>query len=153
MWCGAPLWVLAAEPGTTTVYRSIGPDGVVAFSDAPRPSAVPVEVVPPPMPFADEVERANSIYQQQLELLEILETSRHARAEEALEQQRLDLDYVRTEAALERARALQAPRVDSSYYPYFPPPYWGVPRPPGIHPPPIDQPPPPPPQRRVPLPH
>lgn len=140
MCCGAPLLALAAEPGATTVYRSIGPDGVVSFSDAPRPSAVPVEVVPPPIPFAEEVERANAIYQQQLELLEIMETSRHARAEEYLEQQRLDLDYVRTEAALERARALQAPQSDGPYYPFFPPPYWGVPRPPGIHPP-IERPP------------
>jgi len=151
--CGAPLWAWAAEPGTITVYRSVESSGVVSFSDAPHASAVPIEVVPPPLPFADEVERANVIYQQQLELLEILERSRHARAEEDLEQQRLDLDYVRTEAALERARALQAPRTNGPYYPFFPPPFWGSPRPPGMHPPPIEPPPPPPPQQRVPFLH
>ena len=40
-----------------------------------------------------------SVFEQQLALLEILETSRHARAKEELEQQKLELDYVRTAAA------------------------------------------------------
>jgi hypothetical protein len=129
--CCAPLWVLAAEPEAMTVYRSVGPDGVVMFSDAPNPSAVPIEVVPPPMPLKDEVERANQLFEQQLALLEILETSRHARAKEALEQEQIELDYVRTEAALQRARDREEEQTHSSYYPFFGPPYWGVPGRPG----------------------
>ncbi len=147
--CLAPLWAWAAEADTTTVYRSIDADGVVSFSDAPHPSAVPIEVLPPPTPLREEVERANELFEQQLALLEILETSRHARAKEELEQQQLDLDYVRTEAALQRAREQQAPQTYTQYLPLYPP-YWGHgPRPPWPRPPPMDRPPsptPPPPQ-------
>ncbi len=59
------------------------------------------------MPLRDDVERANEKYERQLALLEILEKSRHARVAEEQEQQRLDLDYVRTEAALERRAAVR----------------------------------------------
>jgi hypothetical protein len=153
MWCGASLWVWAAEPGTTTVYRSVDANGVVSFSDAPHASAVPIEVVPPRLPLQDDVERANARFEQQLALLELLETSRRARAKEDLEQQRIDLDFVRTEAAMQRAREREATQSSVQFFPWFPP-FWGSPRPPGIHPPPIDRPPPPPPPpRRVPLPH
>jgi len=137
MWWGASLWVWAAEPGTTTVYRSVDSNGVVSFSDAPHASAVPIEVVPPRLPLQDDVERANARFEQQLALLELLETSRRARAKEDLEQQRM--------------REREATQSSVQFFPWFPP-FWGSPRPPGIHPPPIDRPPPPPP-RRVPLPH
>jgi hypothetical protein len=138
--CLAPLWAWSAEADTTTVYRSVDANGVVSFSDAPHASAVPIEVLPPPMPLREEVERANEQFEQQLALLEILETSRHARAKEALEQQRLDLDYVRTEAALQRARELQEPQTYTQYYPLYPP-FWGPgPRPPFPRPPPMDRP-------------
>lgn len=149
----APLWVLAAEPEPTTVYRSVGPDGVVSFSDSPH-AGVPVEVVPPPVPLQGEVERANQLYEQQLALLEILETSRHARAKEELERQQLELDYVRTEAALQRQRDREQDDDNDQYYPLYAP-YWATPRPPWGHvpghnprPPPMDRPPPskPPPQ-------
>ena len=123
-----PLSALAADPAATTVYRSVNVDGVVSFSDAPHPSAVPVEVIPPPPAPADEQQRAERMYQQQLELLEILEASRHARADEALAQQRLDLDYVRTEAALEGARASQE-QHDEHYYPVYSYPGWFAPKP------------------------
>ena len=144
--CCAPLWAVAAEPDAMTVYRSVGSDGVVTFSDAPHPSAVPVEVVPPPLPLRDEVERANQAFEQQLALLEILETSRHARAKEELEQQQIDLDYVRTEAALQRAREREQEQTYVQYYPLYAPPFWGSPRPPGLRPRPVpmDSPPPPP---------
>lgn len=139
------LAALAADSLTTTVYRSVGPNGVVSFSDAPNPAAVPIEVIPPPTPLAAEVERANDMYERQLALLEILETAHKARVEEAQEQQRLDLDYVRTEAALERARELQAPQEDDRYYPIFSPWFWGGGgRPPYGHRPPMERPPPPP---------
>ena len=82
-----PLLASAAETDTTTVYRSVDANGVVSFSDAPHASAVPIEVLPPPTPLREEVERANELFEQQLALLEILETSRHARAKEELEQQ------------------------------------------------------------------
>lgn len=144
----APLWAWAAEADTTTVYRSVDANGVVSFSDAPHPSAVPIEVLPPPTPLREEVDRANELFEQQLALLEILETSRHARAKEELEQQQLDLDYVRTEAALQRARDVQAPQTYTQYFPLYPP-YWGPgprppwPRPPMDRPPPLPQPSPP----------
>ncbi len=133
-----------------TVYRSVGPDGVVSFSDSPHGSAVPIEVVPPPVPLRDEVERANQLYEQQLALLEILETSRHARAKDELEQRQLELDYVRTEAALQRQREREQQQTYVEYYPLYAPLYWGSPRrpyghPPGPNPrpPPMDRPPPP----------
>jgi hypothetical protein len=119
-----PFAALAADPEPTTIYRSVGPDGVVSFSDAPHASAVPIEVVPPPVPLKEEVERANQLFEQQMALLEFLESSRHARATDDLEQQRVDLDYVRTSADVQQAR-------DEDYYddgphyllPYLP--YYG----------------------------
>jgi hypothetical protein len=157
----APLCALAAEPNSMTVYRSVGPDGVVSFSDSPQASAVPIELVPPPVPLREEVERANQLYEQQLALLEILETSRHARAKDELEQQRLELDYVRTEAALQRQRDREQQQAyENDYYPLYAPLYWGSPRPPwghppGPRPPPTDRPPPPskPPQQIIQWPH
>jgi Domain of unknown function (DUF4124) len=125
---GFPLVTAATEPGATTVYRSVGPDGVVTFSDAPHPSAVPVEVIPPVPAGAEEQQRAAEMFEQQLQLLEILEASRHARADEEIAQQRLELDYVRTEAALERARLLQEQR-DEDYSPRYSYPYWYAPQP------------------------
>jgi Domain of unknown function (DUF4124) len=125
---GFPVLAWAAEPETTTVYRSVGPDGVVSFSDSPNPSAVAIEVVPPVPADPEEQRRAAESFEQQLHLLEILEASRQARADEALAQQRLDLDYVRTEAALERARALQQQR-DENYSPVYSYPYWFAPQP------------------------
>ena len=155
--CLMPLLASAAETDTTTVYRSVDANGVVSFSDAPHASAVPIEVLPPPTPLREEVERANELFEQQLALLEILETSRHARAKEELEQQQLDLDYVRTEAALQRTRELQAPQDYNDYYPLYPP-YWGWggrPRPPFGRPPMDGRPPlpPPPPPQHVQFPH
>jgi hypothetical protein len=143
-----------------TVYRSVDANGVVSFSDAPNPSAVAIEVLPPPTPLREEVERANEMYEQQLALLEILETSRQARAKEDLERQQLDLDYVRTEAALQQQREAQDREYeDDDYYPLFVP-YWGYgPRPPGHRPwprPPMDGrpvPQPPPPPQHVQFPH
>ncbi len=137
-WLFAPLWVFAAEPDATTVYRTVGPDGVVAFSDTRTASAVAVEVVPPPTPMREDVERANEQFQQQLALLEVLETSREARAKEALEQQKLELDYVRTAAAQQRAREREAERESTSYYPLFIGPYR---RPPHVGPRPHPHPP------------
>lgn len=122
-----PLPLAAAEEASMTVYRSVSPDGVVSFSDAPHPSAVAIEVIPPPPARAEEQERAAELFDQQLKLLEILEVSRQARAADELAQQRLDLDYVRTEAALERTRALQE-QNDNTYYPAFYP-YWFPPQP------------------------
>jgi len=137
-----PFAILAADPEATTIYRSVGPDGVVAFSDAPHPSAVPIEVIPPPTPLKEEVERANQLFEQQLALLEFLETSRHARAKDELEQQRLELDYVRTTAEVQQSRDQvyehDGPSYLLPYYPYY---GWGGgmrpgpgPRPPFPHP-------------------
>jgi len=148
LYAGAAIWVLpfavvAADPEPTTVYRSVGPDGVVSFSDAPHPYAVPVEVVPPPVPLKEEIERANQLFEQQLALLQFLESSRHARAKDDLEQQRLELDYVRTTAEVQQARDDQdyyddGPRYLLPFYPYY---GWGAgmrpgpgPRPPFLHP-------------------
>jgi hypothetical protein len=135
-----PTDVSSQYGDSMTVYRSVDANGVVSFSDAPHPSAVPIEVLPPPTPLREEVERANEQFEQQLALLEILETSRHARAKEELERQQLDLDYVRSEAALQRAREAQEPDYDDSYPLYYP--IWGYgPRPPGHRPwprPPMD---------------
>jgi Domain of unknown function (DUF4124) len=165
MWL-MPLAVFAADPESTTIYRSVGPDGVVAFSDAPHPSAVAIEVVPPPTPLKEDVERANQLFDQQLALLQFLESSRHERAKDDLEQQRLDLDYVRTTSEVQHVR-------DEGYYddgphyllPYYPLYGWGWghrpgvgPRPPFPHP--LPQPPmngdpfpPQPPPMRVNFPH
>ena len=139
-----PFAVVAADPEPTTVYRSVGPDGVVSFSDSPHPSAVPIEVIPPPTPLKEDIERANQLFEQQLALLEFLESSRHARAKDELEQQRLDLDYVRTTAEVQQARD-QEEYDDGSHYllPYYPFYGWGGgypgrpgggPRPPFPHP-------------------
>lgn len=114
-----PLRALAEATNSMTVYRSVDADGVVSFSDAPHPSAVPIEVLPPRLPLREDVERANQQFEQQLALLEILETSRHARAKEDLERQRLNLDYVRTEAALQRARDAEQPQSDVQYFPLW----------------------------------
>jgi hypothetical protein len=142
--CCAVLWslaVLAGDPEPMTVYRSVGPNGVVSFSDAPHAQAVPIEVMPPPLPLEAEVERANDIYERQLALLEVMERAHKARVEESQEQQRLDLDYVRTEAELQRARELQAPYEDDRYYPIYAPWFWGGPSRPNFpHRPPMDRP-------------
>jgi Domain of unknown function (DUF4124) len=128
LYAGAALWaiafaVLAADTESTTIYRSVGPDGVVAFSDAPHPSSIAIEVVPPPTPMKEEIERANQLFEQQLALLEFLETSRHARAKDDLEQQRLDLDYVRTGAEVQQVRDQDyyddGPRYLLPYYPGY----------------------------------
>ncbi len=129
-----PLWALASETDALTVYRTVGPDGVVSFSDRRDPSAVAIEVVPPPTPNREDVEHANQVFEQQLALLKVLETSREARAKELLEQQKLELDYVRTAAAQQRAREREAERDSTSYYPLFFPPYW---RPPHVGPHPV----------------
>ena len=142
----------AEDAATTTVYRSVGPDGVVTFSDVAHPSAVPIEVVPPPPARKEDQERAAELFDQQLRMLEILEASRRARAADELAQQRLDLDYVRTQAALDRTRALEEQNYNTYYplgYPlWYPPqrypPIW--PRPPHggwppDGPPPIERPP------------
>lgn len=148
-----PLCVWAAEGESTTVYRSVDADGVVSFSDTAQPSATPIEVLPPPIPLREEVERANEQFEQQLALLEILEKSRHARAKEELEQRQLDIDYVRTQAAADRAQKYEDDDDDDRYYPLYAP-YWGYgqrpPFPPRPWPhPPMDRPKPPssPPQR------
>ena len=143
----------AEDTAGTTIYRSVGADGVVSFSDVAHPAAVPVEVIPPPPSGREEQERAAELFDQQLRILEILESSRQAREADALAQERLDLDYVRTEAALERTRALEEQNYDNDngYYPYFYPYFYPQrpcppfgPRPPhggrpGM-PPPIEQP-------------
>jgi hypothetical protein len=117
----------ADEPAATTVYRSVSADGVVSFSDVAHASAVPVEVIAPPPARREEQERAAELFDQQLRILEILESSRRAREANDLAQQRLDLDYVRTQAALERTRALEQQNYSSSYsYPLIYP-YWGYP--------------------------
>jgi uncharacterized membrane protein len=118
----------AGEPAATTVYRSVSADGVVSFSDVAHPSAVPIEVIPPPPARREEQERAAELFDQQLRMLEILESSRQAREANDLAQQRLDLDYVRTAAALDRARALEEQNYNSSYYPVVYP-YWYPQRP------------------------
>ena len=155
--CLAPLWAWA-EADTTTVYRSVDTNGVVSFSDAPNSSSVPIEIPRPPTPLRADIERANELFEQQLALLELLETSRHARAKERIEQQRLEIDYVRTEAALQRARDTEAQDDDRNFYPLVLTPFWGASRPPfgrpphGPHPP-KDRPPPSPPSQRVAFPH
>jgi hypothetical protein len=121
----------AEDPAGTTIYRSVSADGVVSFSDVAHPSAVPIEVIPPPPARREEQERAAELFDQQLRILEILESSRQAREADALAQQRLDLDYVRTEAALERTRALEEQNYDNDdddYYPFVYP-YWHPQRP------------------------
>ena len=124
----APL-TAAEEPAGTTVYRSVSADGVVSFSDVAHPSAVPVEVIAPPPAGKEEQERAAELFDQQLRVLELLESSRRAREADALAQQRLDLDYIRTEAALERTRALQEQSYSNdNYYPLIYP-YWFTQRP------------------------
>ena len=149
------MWASAADTESVTVYRSIGPDGVVLFSDAPHPKAEAIAVMPPPLPLQGEVERANQLFEQQLELLEFFETARQARAKEAREQEALDLDYVRTEAALQRAREREQEQSNVEYYPFFPPPFWGAPYPPGRpgHRPPLQHPGEPPPPRPPPPQH
>ncbi len=138
-----PLWVWAAEGESTIVYRSVDAVGVVSFSDTAHPSATPVEVLPPPIPLREDVERANQQFEQQLALLEILEKSRHARAKEELEQRQLDIDYVRTQAAVDRAQRYENDDDDDRYYPLYAP-YWGHgPRPPHPWPRPPHQPMPP----------
>src|SRR5262249_24571880 len=118
-----PVVALADDPEATTIYRSVGPDGVVSFSDVAHPSAVPIEVVPPPVPMKEDVERANQLFEQQLALLQFLESSRHARAKDDMEQQRIDLDYVRTNADVEQARDQEyyddGPRYLRPYVPYY----------------------------------
>jgi hypothetical protein len=129
--------IVAADEGeTTTVYRSVSPEGVVSFSDVAHPSAVPIEVTPPAPARKEDQERAAELFDQQLRMLEILEASRQARAADALAQQRLDLDYVRTQAALERTRALEE-QNENTYYPFVYP-FWFPPQPfppVGPHPP------------------
>jgi len=119
-----------AEETATTVYRSVGEDGVVSFSDAPHPAAVPIDVYPPARMDLAEQRRAAEAFSQELEILKILEESRQARAADELARQKLELDYVRSLAALERARALQQQNDDNDdYYPFFGYPYWYAPQP------------------------
>ena len=150
------MWSAAAEGESTTVYRSVDEFGVVSFSDAPTESAVRIEIPRPPTPLRADIERANELFEQQLALLELLETSRHARAREGIEQRRLELDYVRTEAALQSARDAQTQNDDRSFFPLFVTPFWGGPRPPfgrPPHGPPQDRPPASRPPQRAAFPH
>ena len=119
-----------AEETATTVYRSVNEDGVVSFSDSPHPAAELIEVYPPARMDEVEQRRAAEAFSQELEILKILEESRQARAADELARQKLELDYVRSLAALERARALQQQNDDDDdYYPFFGYPYWYSPQP------------------------
>jgi Domain of unknown function (DUF4124) len=122
--------VVAEEQAPTTVYRSVGQDGVVSYSDAPQPAAQPIDVYPPARMDPAEQRRAAEAFEQQLEILKILEASRQARAADELARQKLEIDYVRSLASLERARALQEQDYDNdTYYPFFGYPYWYSPQP------------------------
>lgn len=121
---------VAEEQAPTTVYRSVGENGVVTFSDAPHPSATPVEVYPPARMDAAEQRRAADLFEQELQIIKLLEESRQARAAEELARQKQQTDYVRSLAALERARALQQQNEESDvYYPFWGYPYWYSPQP------------------------
>ena len=112
---------LAAE--STRVYRHVAPDGVVTFSDEPREGAEVIEL-PSTEPAIEDVERADAAYRQQLEVIEVLERSRHDREDEAARDRELDIALARAEAARAAAEATAALEEERYYYaPWYAPAY------------------------------
>jgi hypothetical protein len=134
----------AAAAESTAVYRRVGPDGVVTFSDQPSAGAEEIDV-DIATPDAEEVARADERFQQQLDMIDVLEQSRRADEAERAKARELDLAIARAEAARAAAEASAALPEDDRYVyaPWYGPGYpsWGPGhrppghRPPGPHPP------------------
>lgn len=94
LWLTCPL--VAAD--TTIIYRHVGADGVVTFSDEVRPGATVIEVETT-SPRAEDVERAADLYEQQLELIGVLEADRRAQEQAAADRRADELELARMSAA------------------------------------------------------
>lgn len=110
------LLATGVSAAPVTVYRHVGADGVVAFSDEPRAGAeaLTVESIEP---RAEEVALSVARYDRQLALIEILQADRRAREAARLERRlselEIELERVRgvsaTGTALAEARYVYAP--------------------------------------------
>jgi hypothetical protein len=131
---------LAAE--STRIYRHVGPDGVVTFSDEPTEGAEVVEIVVD-RPREEDVARTQAMHAQQVEMGASLEESRHADEATRAQARELELERARLEAARAAAEATAEQDHDDEYiwapwygpgYPSWPPDD-GRPGPPPPHPP------------------
>lgn len=114
---------VAAE--STTIYRRVGPDGVVTFSDEPSEGAQAVEIVVD-RPHEEDVARTQSMHEQQLEMGQLLEESRRADEDARAQQRELDIERARAEAARAAAEASAAYDDDDEGYiwgPWYGPGY------------------------------
>ena len=109
---------------TMTVYRHVGADGVVSFSDRASDGAQRIEV-PVSSPRPEDVTLAGETLRQQLDVIDVLERSRRADAAERAEQQRLDLEYARIANAREAAEAAMHDDYDDHEH-YFFAPWYGA---------------------------
>jgi hypothetical protein len=121
----------ASAAESTTVYKRVGPDGVVTFSDQAEEGAEAIEIEMA-APRADDVARAGEMMRQQLEVADALEQSR--RADEAAREKarEYDLAVARAEAARAAAEASQVYDDDEYVWaPWYSPGYpgWGPWRP------------------------
>ena len=114
----------ADSPDTLTVYRGVGPDGVVTFSDRASKGAQAIEV-PVSSPRPEEIARAGETLRQTLDVIDVLERSRHADAAEAAERRRLDIEYARIDAARIAAEAAMNDDYDDHSH-YFYAPWYGA---------------------------
>ncbi len=118
--------IAVAESSTVTVYRSVDANGVVSFSDEHTDGATTVEletVAPRP----EDVERAADLYEQQLELIGVLEADRRANEANAERRRQTELEIARVRAA---AQVRDIVEVEPRYV-YAP---WYAPRPYPGHP-------------------
>jgi hypothetical protein len=91
-----------AEATTVTVYRHVGADGVVTFSDEAIAGAEPI-TVESDRPHPDDVALLDERYDRQLELIDVLAADRQAQEAAAAQARTRELEIER-----ERARARAA---------------------------------------------
>ena len=104
----------------TIVYRSVGEHGVVSFSDTQASVSDEVMVIATVPAREDELARAALRFEQQLALIEILETSRREREASQLERERQRVELARARADLERSRAPVYVNQGGGYFlPYY----------------------------------
>lgn len=116
---------VVAGAETTTVYRHVGADGVVSFSDEALPGATPV-AVETAVPHPEDIERAGDLHEQQLEMSSVLEADRLADEAAAARRREAELELARARATAlaDDATEPEERYVYSPWYaPLYPPRY------------------------------
>ena len=111
LWTGS----LAAQ---IDVYRSVGEQGIVEFSDTRRSDADEHFQLSIVNPAPEMVDAHGRLMEQQLELIGLLEESRRTRAQEIFERRRQNVELARARLALEQERNAAAYEESSRSYGY-----------------------------------